>query len=169
MSNAVQEIISITPWTIIFSICNLLILFALVKKFLFKRVMAILDARQQELDGMYDAAGKDRADTAQMKEEYAERMSHAREEADSLVRSAVDAAKKRGDAIVTEAKAEAAHMKQKAESDIEQEKQKAYSELLGDISGMAVDIAGKMVEHEINEADHRALVEDFIRNAGEAS
>ena len=51
MSNAVQEFISITPWTIIFSICNLLILFALVKKFLFKRVMAILDARQQEIDG----------------------------------------------------------------------------------------------------------------------
>ena len=169
MSNAVQEFISITPWTIIFSICNLLILFALVKKFLFKRVMAILDARQQEIDGMYDAAGKDRADAAQMKEEYAERMSRAREEADTLVRSAMDTAQKRGDAIVHEAKEEAAHMKQKAESDIEQEKRKAYSELMGDISGMAVDIAGKMVEREINEADHRQLVEDFIRNAGEAS
>ena len=58
-------------------------------------------------------------------------------------------------------------MKQKAEGEIEQEKRKAYSELLGDISGMAVDIAGRMVEREINERDHRVLVEDFIRNAGE--
>ena len=48
--NAVQEFISITPWTIIFQICNLLILFALIKKFLFKRVMAVLDARQQEIE-----------------------------------------------------------------------------------------------------------------------
>jgi len=164
---AVQEFISITPWTIVFQICNLLILCALIKKFLFKRVMSVLEARQQELDGLYDAAGKDREDAAKMKEDYAERMSNAREEADLLVRSAVDNAQKRGDAIVQEARDEAAHLKQKAESDIEQEKRKAYSELMGEISGMAVDIAGKIVEREINPDVHHELVEEFIRNAGE--
>ena len=35
--------------------------------------------------------------------------------------------------------------------------------------GMAADIAGRMVEREINPDDHRELVEEFIRNAGEAS
>ena len=166
---AVQEFISITPWTIIFQICNLLILFALVKKFLWKRVMAMLDARQKELDGIYDAAGKDRQEAAQMKEEYTERMSAARDEADRLVRNAVDTAQNRGDAIVKEAQTEAAHMKQKAEAEIEQEKRKAYSELMGEISGMAADIAGRMVEREINPQDHRELVEEFIKSAGEAS
>ena len=166
---AVQEFISITPWTIIFQICNLLILFALIKKFLFKRVMAVLEARQQELDGIYDAAGKERQEAAQMKEEYTERMSAARDEADRLVRNAVDTAQNRGDAIVKEAQAEAAHMKQKAEAEIEQEKRKAYSELMGEISGMAADIAGRMVEREINADDHRELVEEFIKSAGEAS
>ena len=102
------EFISIDAWTIIFQICNLLILFVLVKKFLWKRVMAVLDARQKELDGIYDAAGKDRQDAAQMKEEYTERMSAARDEADRLVRNAVDNAQNRGDAIVKEAQAEEA-------------------------------------------------------------
>ena len=86
--NAVQEFISITPWTIIFQICNLLILVLLVKKFLWQRVMAVLDQRQQEIDGIYDAAGKDRSDAQQMKEEYTRRMSNAREEADRLVKNA---------------------------------------------------------------------------------
>ena len=167
--NAVQEFISITPWTIVFQICNLLILFVLFKKFLFKRVMAVLDARQKELDGICDAADKDRVDAAQMKQEYTERMSNAREEADRLVKSAVDNAQRRGDDIVHQAQAEATHLKQKAESEIEQEKRKAYSELMGEISGMAADIAGRMVEREINADDHRELVEEFIRNAGEAS
>ena len=166
---AVQEFISITPWTIIFQICNLLILFALIKKFLFKRVMAVLEARQQELDGIYDAADKARDDATQMKAEYTQRMADAREEADRLVKSAVDTATRRGESIVQEARDEAAHLKQKAESDIEQERRKAYSELVGEISGMAVDIAGKMVEREINEDDHRGLVEEFIRSAGDAS
>ena len=167
--NAVQEFISIDVWTIIFQICNLLILFALMKKFLFKRVMAVLEARQQELDGIYDAADKDRNEAAKLKDEYTRHMASAREEADQLVRSAMDTAQKRGDAIVQEARDEATHLKQRAESDIEQERRKAYSELVGEISGMAVDIAGRMVEREINEDDHRGLVEEFIRNAGEAS
>ena len=165
----VLEFISIDAWTIIFQICNLLILLALVRKFLWKRVMAVLDARKQEIDGLYDAAGKDRDEAAQMKDDYTRRMSHAREEADSLVRSAVDTAQKRGEAIVQEAQAEATHIKQKAEAEIEQEKHKAYSELMGEISGMAADIAGRMVEREINADDHRELVEEFIRNVGEAS
>ena len=163
------EFISIDAWTIIFQICNLLILLYLIRKFLWKRVMAVLEARQREIDGMYDAAGKDRQEAAQMKEDYTARMGNAREEADKLVRNAVDTAHNRGDAIVKEAQAEAAHIKQKAEKDIEQEKRKAYSELMGEISGMAADIAGRMVEREINAEDHRELVEEFIKSAGEAS
>ncbi len=166
---AVQEFISITPWTIIFQICNLLILFLLIKKFLFKRVMAVLEKRQQEIDGIYDAADRDREDAAQMKQEYTQRMSNARDEADRLVRNAVDTAQRRGDAIVDEARSEAAHLMHKAETEIEQEKKKAYSELMGEISGMAADLAGRMVEREINAEDHRELVDEFIRNAGEAS
>lgn len=167
--NAVQDFISITPWTMVFSICNLLILFCLIKKFLFKPVMAILEARQKEIDGIYDAADKDRDDAAEMKAEYTRRMSSAREEADQLVRTAVDNAQKKGDKIVSEAKEQAAHLKQKATVEIEQEKQKAFAELKSEISGMAVEIAGRMVEREINEEDHKALVNDFIRNAGDAS
>ncbi len=163
------EFISIDAWTIIFQICNLLILFLLVKKFLWKRVMAVLDKRQEEIDGIYSAADKAKEDADQMKQEYTQRMSNAREEADRLVKNAVDTAQKRGDAIVEEARTEATHMKQKAESEIEQEKRKAYSELMGEISGMAADIAGRMVEREINPDDHRELVEEFIKSAGEAS
>ena len=163
------EFISIDAWTIIFQICNLLILFLLVKKFLWKRVMAVLDKRQEEIDGIYSAADKAKEDADQMKQEYTERMMGAREEADRLVRNAVDTAQKRGDAIVEEARNEATHMKQKAENEIEQEKRKAYSELMGEISGMAADIAGRMVEREINPDDHRELVEEFIKSAGEAS
>ena len=165
----VLEFISIDAWTIIFQICNLLILFLLVRKFLWKRVMAVLDKRQAEIDGLYSAAEGDRENAAQMKREYTDRMASARDEADRLVKSAVDNAQRRGDAIVQEAKSEATHLKQKAEGEIEQEKRKAYSELMGEISGMAADIAGRMVEREINPEDHRELVEEFIKSAGEAS
>ena len=62
--NGVQEFFSIVPWTIIFQYCNLLILCLLIKKFLFKPVMNVLNQRQAEIDGIYDAANEDRARAA---------------------------------------------------------------------------------------------------------
>ena len=161
----VQQFVSLAPWTIIFQICNLLILVALMKKFLFKP--NILNKRQQEIDGIYAAADADRSSAAEMKEEYTRRMSSAREEADRLMRTAVDEANRKGDEIVDVANQQAANIKRKAESEIAQERLKAYTELKRDISGMAVDIAEKMVGREINEADQAGLVDDFIRNAGD--
>ena len=163
----VQQFVSLAPWTIIFQICNLLILVALMKKFLFKPVQNILNRRQQEIDGIYAAADADRSSAAEMKEEYTRRMSNAREEADRLVRSAVDEANRKGDEIVDVANRQEANIKRKAESEIAQERLKAYTELKRDISGMAVDIAEKMVGREINAADQAGLVDDFIRNAGD--
>lgn len=165
--NTVQEFISVTPWTIVFSICNLLILCALIKKFLFKPVMSVLEARQKEIDDLYGAADKDRSDAEALKAEYTRRMSGARAEADGIVRTAMDSARRKSDQIVNEANSQAARMKQKAQSEIEQEKRKAFAELQGELSGMAVDIAEKMVEREINGKDHQTLIDDFIRNAGD--
>ena len=165
--NAVQEFISITPWTIVFSICNLLILCALIKKFLFKPVMSILEARQKEIDDIYGEADKDRTEAAELKTEYTRRMSGARAEADGIVRTAMDSARRKSDQIVSDANSQVVRMKERAASEIEQERRKAFAELQGELSGMAVDIAAKMVGREINEKDQQALVDEFIRNAGE--
>ena len=67
------------------------------------------------------------------------------------------------------AQAKAAGIKAQAEADIAQERKKAINEVKNEIGGIAMDIAGKVVEKEINEADHKKLIEDFIKNVGEAS
>ena len=164
---AVQEFISITPWTTVFSICNLLILCALFKKFLFKPVMKVLEDRQKEIDGTYQAAAQTREQAENLQKQYADRMSGARAEADEIVRSATQTAQKRGDAIVAEASSQAARMKQKAASEIELEKRKAFGELQTELADMAVDIASKVVGREITNRDQQDLVDDFIRNAGD--
>ena len=56
-----------------------------------------------------------------------------------------------------------------AEKEIAQEKKKAVNEVKGEIGGIAMDIAGKVIEREINEKDHEKLIDEFISNVGEAS
>ena len=49
------------------------------------------------------------------------------------------------------------------------ERKKAVNELKNEISGIAIDIAEKVVEREINAKDHEALIQQFIEGVGEAS
>lgn len=165
----VQELVSITPWTIIFQICNLLITITIVKKLLYKPVMNILAKRQQEIDTIYGDADQAKSDATEMKNQYTEKLSHAREEADTIVRNAVQSAERKSEQIVTEARDQAVYMKQKAEQEIEQEKRKAFADVKSELSGIAVEIASKVVSREIDEKDHVQLVEDFIKNVGENS
>lgn len=167
MPGEVQGFVSLTPWTVIFQICNLLLLMLLLKKFLFKPVMRVLNARQSEIDGIYADADEARDKAMQLKAAYDERMAQARGEADALVRTATVTAQKRGDEIVENAKGEAGHLRRKAEEDIEQQRRKAFTEVKNQLADMAVDIAEKMVGREITASDNARLVEDFLRNAGD--
>ena len=165
--NGVQEFFSIVPWTIIFQYCNLLILCLLIKKFLFKPVMNVLNQRQAVIDGIYDAANQDRARAAELKQDYDRHMAGAREEADQMMKSALETANRRGDAIIGDARTQAAGLIRRAESEIEQERAKAFSEVKKQLSGMAVDIAEQMVSRELTAQDQDRLVDEFIRNAGD--
>lgn len=164
--NAVQEFISITPWTAVFSVCNLLILFLLVRRFLFEPVTAVLTARQREIDELYGEADRERSSANALRAQYERRLSDAREEADGIVRRAMESAQHRSEQIVGEANAQAVRIRQRAEGEIEQERRKAFDELQGEISGLAVDIAERLIARSIDEDGHRALVDAFIRDAG---
>lgn len=161
------DIISVNIWNILISLANLLILFLVMKKFLFKPVMKIMNERQSQVTAIYADAENDRQAAADMKQEYETRMAAAREEADGLVRNAVQTAQRKSDAIVNEAKDQAAHLKQKAETEIQQEKKQMLDDVRTEISDLAVSIASCIMEREVNAQDHADFVDQFIQNVGD--
>ena len=96
-------------------------------------------------------------------------LQNARTEANQIVATAQKTATARSEEIVGEARAQAAALKQKAEADIAQERKKAVNEVKDEIGGIAMEIASKVVEREISEKDHKDLIDEFIKNVGEAS
>lgn len=167
MSVQSLEIISVNLWQILISLANLLILFLILKKFLFAPVQKALAAREEQVHKVYGDAEESRAEAERMKKEYETRLTGAREEADEIVRGATQTARRRSDAILQEAAGQASHMKQKAEEEIAQEKQKMLADVRGEISDLAVSIASKVMEREIRVEDQEGFVDDFIRNVGE--
>jgi len=163
------DIISVNIWQILISFANLLIIFVILKKFLFAPVQKVVAAREEQVTKIYDEADKDREAASSMKKEYEARLAAAREEADGLVRNAVQTAQRKGDAIVAEASSQASHLKQKAEEEIAREKKQMLLDVKGEISDLAVSIASKVVEREVRAEDHQNFVDEFIRNVGEES
>ena len=164
-----ESFVGIDPWTALFTFCNMMITFAVLKKFLFKPVKKMIDDRQKEIDTMYADADAAKQKAAELEQEYQQHLQSIRDERDTLLREATARAQKREEEIVGEARAEAAALRAAAEADIAQERKKAVNDLKNEIGGIAVDIAGKVVEREINETDHKALIDEFIRNVGDAS
>ena len=161
------EIISVNIWSILVSLANLLIMFLILKRFLFKPVQKMMAARNQQVDQIYQDAKENRDSAINMKQEYEARLAAAREEADGLVRNAVQTAQRKGDAIVAEANSQASHLKQKAEQEIAQEKKQMLQDVRGEISDIAVSIASKVVEREVKKQDYDGFVDEFIKNVGE--
>ena len=104
-----------------------------------------------------------------MKNEYEHSISEAREKAGEIVASAQKTASLQSEEILRDAARQANAMKAKAESDIAQEKRKAVNEIKNEIGDLAVEIAGKVIEREINEEDHTKLIDEFIANVGDVS
>ena len=164
-----QALITLDGWTFLAQICNLMIQLLIFKKFLLKPVKQVIADRKAKADSEIADAQKLRTEAEAMKAEYEQNLQNARAEANEIVANAQKTATARGEEIVGEARAQAAALKQKAEADIAQERKKAVNEVKDEIGGIAMEIASKVVEREISEKDHKDLIDEFIKNVGEAS
>ena len=164
-----QALITLDGWTFLAQICNLMIQLLIFKKFLLKPIKQVIADRKAKADSEIADAQKLRTEAEAMKAEYEQNLQNARTEANEIVANAQKTATARGEEIVGEARAQAAALKQKAEADIAQERKKAVNEVKDEIGGIAMEIASKVVEREIKEADHQDLIDEFIKNVGEAS
>ena len=155
------------PWTAIFVLINTLLIYAVAKKYLFVPVHNMIEQRQQEIKDIYAAAEAEKASAESLKESYEAHLSSARAEADEMIRNAVQTAQRKGDSIIGEANLQANRIKQKAEEDINTERKQMLMDVRSEISDIAVSIASKVVEREVQKADHETFVDEFIRNVGE--
>ncbi len=161
------EFLSINTWQTIMAMGNLLILFLIVKKFLFKPVNDILKKRADEVDRIYSEAENLRTEAKESKDLYEEKLKKAKTETDLMIKSATERANYRGEEIIKEATIEAENRKRKAESDIALTKKKAVSEMKDNVIEMVIDLAQQVVEKEINADIHENLIDSAIEELGE--
>lgn len=162
-----QSLVTVNPVTLIAQICNLFIQLLVVKIFFLDKIKAILDQRREAADRQITDAENAKAEALAIKDTYEKNMAQAKAKADDILLSAQRTANSRSEEIISQAQSAAAQIKSKAFSDIEMEKKKAINDAKNEISGLAMAIAGKVVERELNEGDQSALIDRFIDELGD--
>ena len=82
------DFFTVDVWTTVFTLVNMFIMLAIVKKLLFKPVMKILNDREAEVKRMYDDARQANEKATSMEKEYSEKMAQARNEAGEIIKQA---------------------------------------------------------------------------------
>ena len=162
-----ESFLGVNPWTALFILLNTLTIFFVARKFLFNPVMKIITECQQEIDDLYAGADSAKSEAEALRTEYQAKLSDAKATSERIVKEAVVRGQAREEDIIRKANADAAAILEKASADIAMEKKKAINDAKNEISGLALAIAGKVVERELNGADQEALIDRFIDGLGD--
>ena len=161
------DVISVNLWQILISLINLVLLFLIIKHFLFKPVKNMLAKRQSEIDEQYSAAAEAEKSAGESRALWQEKLSSADAEANAIIQKATDNAKYRGEKLIADAEEKAESIIRIAKTEAELERKKATEGIKREIIEVSGALTEKMLEREINNEDHRALIDSFIEKIGE--
>jgi len=158
------DVISVNIWAILASLANLLILAWIIKRFLFKPVKKVVDARRAAIDDDYAKADAARTEAEELKQNYEASMAAAQQTSDQIIAEASRTAEYRSNEIVAEAREKATEIRRQAEADAVLERKKAEDEMKHEIADVSAQLTGKLLQREINEEDHRNLIDSFLND-----
>lgn len=151
---------------VIASIINFYIFYFILKKFVFSKTQEVIEGRRKEVEIALEKAKAEEKRALQLKEEHKTNMEKYREEGAKLV----EAFKVKADTVYSEtvedARKESMLIRERAMLDITREKQKAEKEIKTEIIDLSLRFAQKALEKEIDEAEHKRLIDDFITKVG---
>jgi len=147
---------------------NLLILYLILRKLLFKRVTQYMENRTKAIKENIENAEKLKAEADGLKRKYEEEIKTAREEADKILNDARARANRESDSIIASARQDAEGILSRAREEIEREREQMLKEVKGQVAGLALSVASKVIESNMDTDKNRALAEKFINEAGAA-
>ena len=153
--------------TILFTIVNLLILFLLMKKFLFARVNAVLEQRAALVKQEISSAEDNNRQAQELKAQYEGKLTDARHEAAKIVADAQNRAQRVYEGKMAEAETDAKRPRSEAEAQILTERDAMLRGARNEVASLALLAAAKVAQRSMDSDDDKTLVDTFLSEVGE--
>jgi len=151
---------------LIYTLVNIIILVVLLRIFLWKPVLGILEKRRQTIQDDLDQAARTNREAQAAKAEYASALAGARRESAALVEQAKARADQQAEAILTQAGAEADAIREKAQADAQAQKEQLLTEARDELADLAILAAAHLMGGAVDEETDRRILDDWLTQMG---
>ncbi len=152
---------------LISQIINFVLLLFILRQFLYKPIVGMLDRRSEKIRTDLQEAEEARSKAEAARQEYEQQLEQARDDRRSIVAQASEQAEKVKEDILSEARVEAAEIVSKAQDEMEYERRQVLLQAQNQIVDLALAAAGRVVGESLDEKAHRRLIQEFIAEVGE--
>lgn len=143
-----------------------IILLIILGKFGWPLFEEMLTKREQSIRDALEQSENARMDSERLLEEYKKELDEAKQTAAKIVADAKQTGEATKAALTEEAQREAEALIEKARSAIETEKKAAITQLQASVVDLSLSVSSRLIEHDLSDEEHRALIERYVREAG---
>jgi len=155
-------LLELNPGLLIWTGITFLLVLLILSKFAWKPLIRALSKREETIRLSIERAEEAKAEAERLLAEHAKRLASTQEETARLIRDARAGAETMKNDIVEKANANARRMLDAAKEEIDRKTEQAIGQLRGEVAGLAIKAAEKILEETLDESRQRALVEKFL-------
>jgi F-type H+-transporting ATPase subunit b len=160
-----QTTFQVNLFQVVIAAANFAVFLVLLYVFALKPVSRMLEDRRSRIEQGLKDAEQARADRENAEAERVATLAEARKEANDILTRAQKVAQESRDADIAATKQELERLRERAADEIGAEKQRAITELRGEVADLALAAAARVVGESISDDRQRRLVREFIASA----
>ena len=152
---------------LVFTIINLLVLYVLMKRFLFGPIIKVMDERKAMIDQQFAGAKEMEDNARELQSKYEDALKSAKEESYQIMEQARKEAKIQSERTVEDTAARVDAMLAKAQEDIRNERENAMRQMESDVASLAMEAAAKIIGKNTGADQDLSLYDQFLEEAGD--
>jgi F-type H+-transporting ATPase subunit b len=141
---------------------SFIVVFGLLSKLAYPAIKKMMDERTNKIRESLDDAERTRAEAQTILEEYQRQLNDARNEANRIIEEARATADQLRQDLMQRAEAEVAELRRRSQEEIAAAQQRATADLRAQVAELAIELAEKVVERNLDRDTNMALIESFI-------
>ncbi len=159
-----DKILSINPGLVFWTIVTFVLLVAILKRLAWGPILTALEHREKSIKDAVLGAEAARKEAERLLAEQKALAARAEADAEATREKALRAAEARAAEVYADARAKAEALLEHARQEIEREEARAIGSLRKEAADLAIGAASRLLGRAVDSADHRRLVDEFIRD-----
>ena len=156
-------------WNFLVMLLNLIIFFVLMKVFLFKPIMRVMEKRKEMINNQFKEADEAQAQAEELKKEYEEKLENIGDESQRIIDDAKENAKVEASKIIERAESDADKLLDEAKKQAVVEREIEMRAARENIAELAMEAAAKVVGANVSDKTNSDIFDEFLNESSDGN